>query len=46
MKTEKPARTRREKDFDIAAEKAMRKEAAKTAEQHEKDLSIYKGPLY
>ena len=46
MKTNKPARTRKEKDFDIAAEKAMRKQARKTVEQHKKDLSIYKGPLY
>ncbi len=46
MKTGKPARTRKEKDFDIAAEKAMRKEAKKTAELHKKDLSIFKGPLY
>ncbi len=47
MKTDKPARTRKGKDFDIAAEKAMRKQVAKAEQQQaEKDLSIFKGPLY
>ncbi len=46
MKREKPATTQKEQDFDIAAEKAMKKQAAKTIEQHGDDLSIYKGPLY
>lgn len=32
------SRTQKEKDFDIAAEKAYRKNAAKTVRQHEKDL--------
>ncbi len=46
MNNEKPARTRAEKDFDIAAEKEMRKQAARTRKQLGDDLSIFKGPLY
>lgn len=37
---QKPARTQKEKDFDRQAEKAMRKQAAKTVEQHKDVLNI------
>lgn len=38
---QKPARTQKEKAFDRQAEKEMRKQAARTVEQHKGDLSIF-----
>lgn len=51
IRKQPPSRTRAEKDFDIAAEKAYRQNVAKVKKQHKtqlenKPFGIYKGQLY